>query len=66
MLKDVGRIGDFVAWLLWILAVTGTVYSYMFHERYLQQAFTTALAEPMCLVDFLPCLYLAVLLVSHL
>ncbi|XP_073246179.1 monocyte to macrophage differentiation factor-like [Porites lutea] len=34
VLKDVGRIGDFVAWLLWILAVTGTIYSYMFHERY--------------------------------
>lgn len=34
VLKDVGGIGDFVSWLLWCLAVTGTVYCYMFHERY--------------------------------
>ena len=33
VLRDAGQVGDFVSWLLWCLAVTGTVYSYMFHER---------------------------------
>lgn len=34
VLRDVSGIGDIVSWVLWCLAVTGTVYSYMFHERY--------------------------------
>lgn len=34
VLKDVGQYGDLISWLLWCLAATGTVYTYMFHERY--------------------------------
>lgn len=33
VLKDVGQYGDLISWLLWCLAATGTVYTYMFHER---------------------------------
>lgn len=34
VLRDAGKFGDLFSWLLWCLAVTGTIYSYMFHERY--------------------------------
>lgn len=33
VLRDAGKFGDLFSWLLWCLAVTGTIYSYMFHER---------------------------------
>lgn len=48
VLRDVGRLGDFVAWLLWVLAVTGTVYSYMFHERYKTVATVLYLVVGIC------------------
>ncbi|XP_029192284.1 monocyte to macrophage differentiation factor-like [Acropora millepora] len=34
LLKDVSGIGDIVSRILWCLAVAGTVYSYVFHEKY--------------------------------
>ncbi|KAK3728582.1 hypothetical protein QZH41_011671, partial [Actinostola sp. cb2023] len=34
VLRDVGIWGDTLSWLLWIGALFGTLYSYIFHEKY--------------------------------
>ena len=33
LLRDVSGIGDIVSRILWCLALIGTVYSYVFHEK---------------------------------
>ncbi|EDO38023.1 predicted protein [Nematostella vectensis] len=34
VLRDVGVWGDTLSWLLWLGAILGTLYNYIFHEKY--------------------------------
>lgn len=34
LLQDAGFIGEFVTWVLWSAAILGTVYTFVFHEKY--------------------------------